>query len=120
MEVSIKVSGIAEVQAAFARLDLAMLRQVHDKLTLWAESIRDSATQKVPVRTGYLRSTIFAQVSEWIAEIGAEATYAACVEFGTRYMRAQPYILPALQEHLPMLEEILIEAIEAAKMEAGL
>ncbi|MCL6578958.1 MAG: hypothetical protein K6T73_06170 [Candidatus Bathyarchaeota archaeon] len=65
-------------------------------------------------------SFIYAKISEWVAEIGAEATYALFVELGTRYMQAQPYLYPAIQEHLPQLEAIICEAIDQAKAEAGL
>jgi hypothetical protein len=34
-------------------------------------------------------------------------------------MQARPYLYPALQEHLPRLEQIICEAIDSAKAEAG-
>jgi HK97 gp10 family phage protein len=75
--------------------------------------------RKVPVRTGYLRSTIYAEVKEWVVNVGAEAAYALFVELGTRYMQGQPYLWPAIQEYLPQLETMVKEAIELAKSETG-
>jgi HK97 gp10 family phage protein len=120
VEVSINIEGVEEFKAAMAKLDSGMQRHVHRQLVSWAADVKASARRIVPVRTGYLRSTIYAKIKEWIAEIGAEATYAMFVEFGTRYMRARPYLYPAIQEHLPRLEAIISEAIEYAKQEAGL
>jgi HK97 gp10 family phage protein len=97
-----------------------MQSKIHERLQSWATRIQRQAQKNAPARTGYLRSTIYGKVKEWVAEIGAEATYALFVEFGTRYMRAQPYLYPAIQEGLPSLERIIVEAIDAAKMEAGL
>jgi len=59
----------------------------------------------VPVRTGYLRSTIAFEAFErplmfWF---GATAPYASYVEFGTRYMAPRPYLRPALDSYLPKL-----------------
>jgi hypothetical protein len=34
-------------------------------------------------------------------------------------MMARPYLFPAIQEHLPMLETVILAAIDAAKAEAG-
>ena len=102
------------------RLDAAMQQQVQNCLVDWAEAIKAEAQKLVPVRTGYLRSTIYAKVKEWVAEVGAEAAYALFVEFGTRYMQAHPFLHPAIQTHLPELESIIISAIEQAKVEAGL
>jgi len=97
-----------------------MQRQVYRYLHSWASDVKALAKQLVPVRTGYLRSTIYAKIQEWVAEIGAEAPYALFVEFGTRHMQAQPYLYPAIQEHLPQLEDIICAAIDAAKAEANL
>jgi HK97 gp10 family phage protein len=118
--VTCEVEGFEEFKAALERFDSGMQRHVHKQLASWAEDVKTLAKQLVPVRTGYLRSSIHAKISEWVAEIGAEATYALLVEFGTGRMRAQPYLYPSIQEHLPRLERIICEAIDAAKGEAGL
>jgi len=120
VEVSLEIEGVEQFQAAMAKFDSGMQRHVHRRLVSLAADIKASARQKVPVKTGYLRSTIYAKVREWIAEIGAEAAYALYVELGTRYIRARPYLYPAIQEHLPQLEAIISEAIEDAKREANL
>jgi HK97 gp10 family phage protein len=114
------VEGIEEFQAAMLQFDGALQNQVYRFLASWAADVKAEAMRLVPVRTGYLRSTIYARISEWVAEIGAEATYAYWVEFGTRYMRAQPYLYPAIQAYLPQLEAVILAAIDAAKAEAGL
>ena len=102
------------------RFDSGMQRHVHRQLVSWAADVKASARKLVPVRTGYLQSTIYAKISEWVAEIGADAAYALFVELGTKYMQAQPYLYPAIQEYLPQLESIITSAIEQAKVEAGL
>lgn len=107
------------MQLAFQRLDNAMLQRVHEQLQAWCDLIVQSAQLNAPVRTGYLRSHIYAIVTEWVGEIGAEAFYSSFVEFGTRYMLARPFLYPAIQEYLPIIEQILGEAIEKAKLESG-
>ena len=119
VEISCDIDGVEEFKAAMERFDSAMQRHVHCQLASWAADVKALARQLVPVRTGHLRSTIYAKIREWVAEIGAEATYALFVELGTRYMRARPYLYPAIQEHLPRLEQIICEAIDQAKAEVG-
>jgi HK97 gp10 family phage protein len=102
------------------RFDSGMQRQVHSQLASWAADVKAQAVKNAPMVTGYLRSTIYARVKEWVAEIGADAAYALFVELGTRYMRAQPYLYPAVQQYLPELEAVIVSAIEQAKTEAGL
>lgn len=120
VEITCDVEGIEEFQAALGRFDAAMQERVRGWLLGWAQRVQDAARAKAPVRTGYLRSSIYAKISNWVAEIGAEATYALFVELGTRRMRARPYLVPALEEHLAELEMNIIGAIEQAKSEAGL
>ena len=63
----------------------------------------DVARELVPVRTGYLKSTIAAQIGEaTIGEVTAEASaeYAQYVEFGTYRQMAQPYFIPAIEAAL--------------------
>jgi len=102
------------------RLDSGTQRQVHRQLASWASDVKAQARKLVPVRSGYLQSTIYAKISEWVAEIGADATYALFVELGTKYMQAQPYLYPAVQQYLPELEAVIVSAVEQAKTEAGL
>lgn len=120
IEITYDVKGVEEFKAAMKQFDSGMQRQVHERLANWAADVKASARQRVPVKTGHLRSSIYSKISEWVAEVGAEATYAMFVELGTRYMRARPFIYPAVQEGLPKLEAIICEAIETAKREAGL
>ena len=120
VEVTCNLEGVEEFKKAVEKLDSAMQRQIHEQLAKWAANVKDAAKQLAPVRTGYLRSSLYAEIQGWTAKIGAEASYAGFVEFGTRYMQACPYIYPALQRHLPQLEQIILEALDAAKREAGL
>ena len=120
VEITCDIEGIDEFKAAMQTFDTGMQRHVYRQLASWVADIKALAKQLAPVRTGRLRSSIYAKISEWVAEIGAEATYALFVELGTRYMQAQPYLYPAIQEYLPQLEAIICEAIDVAKAEAGL
>lgn len=120
VEITCNLEGVEEFKKAVEKLDSAMQRQIHEQLAKWAANVKDAAKQLAPVRTGYLRSSLYAEIQGWTAKIGAEASYAGFVEFGTRYMQARPYIYPALQRHLPQLEQIILEALDAAKREAGL
>lgn len=73
-------------------------------LTKGLEEIETLSRQYVPVRTGRLRSTIMTErFSELEGAVMAYAEYAKFVEYGTRYMRAQPYLRPALMMSTPSI-----------------
>jgi HK97 gp10 family phage protein len=119
VSINVNLSGAEEFTKAIERFDSAMKNRVQEQLTGWAESVKADAERLVPVRTGYLQSTIYAKSQQWQIEVGAEAFYAAAVEFGTMYAQAQPYLQPAVEAYLPSLERVLLGALESAKVEAG-
>ena len=120
VEIAVDMAGAEGFKQALARFTTEMQNQVHAQLATWADGVKTEAKRLVPVRTGYLRSIIFARIQEWTAELGAEAAYAANVEVGTRYAAAQPFLRPAVEARLPELERGLSAAVELAKAEAGL
>ena len=120
VEIVFDVQGVDEFIQAMQRLDLALQEQVRKWLYDWAQRVAEQASRNAPVRTGYLKSTIYAEIKDWVAEIGAKAAYSYFVEFGTRYMAAHSFIYPAVQQFLPELEFNILGAIEQAKSEAGL
>ncbi|MCW4017363.1 MAG: HK97 gp10 family phage protein [Candidatus Bathyarchaeota archaeon] len=122
MSVSIKmnVKGAKEFSEALNRFDSEAQRQIQNKLAAWAESVKAEASRLVPVRTGYLKNSLYTRVQDWQVQIGARAPYAAAVERGTSNRGARPFLQPAVQKRLPDLERVLREALESAKTGAGL
>ena len=73
------------------------------------------AHQLVPVDTGYLRSSIWAENDGYsMVFFYAEADYAQYVEFGTFRMPAQEYFRPAVEAAL----DVLLSEAKAAQAEA--
>jgi HK97 gp10 family phage protein len=73
-----------------------------------AQDIEARAKERAPVDTGRLRTSIKAsRVGElhWKVQVGAE--YGVYVEHGTRHMRAQPYLMPAVEIVRPGLAEAM-------------
>lgn len=64
----------------------------------WALNVSRLAKARAPVRTGYLKKSIYARKigpKAWRVRVGA--SYGIYVEYGTRYMAAQPYLRPAIR-----------------------
>jgi HK97 gp10 family phage protein len=120
VSISVNVSGVEGFTNAIERFDSAMRSRVQEQLAGWGESVKADAERLVPVRTGYLQSTIYAKSQQWQIEVGAQASYAATVEFGTKNAQAKPFLQPAVEAYLPSLERVLFDAVESAKLEAGL
>ena len=66
-----------------------------------AQDILATANTLVPVRTGYLKSTIaIEQPSNFQIKVKATAPYAYYVEFGTKKMSARLFLTNSVNQHL--------------------
>jgi HK97 gp10 family phage protein len=95
MSWSVKIIGdtVTPKLAAFAG---KIEKAVEAELDVVGADMEDLAKSLVPVRTGYLQSTIYHTATGFILDFGAEADYASYVEFGTYRMAPRPYLRPAL------------------------
>lgn len=112
---------IAELAASLARLQPAAAKSTATE----AERIAARARERVPVRTGALRSSIRASkpgiaggdVTVTVSAGGQGVDYAAFVEHGTAHMAPQPFMRPAVDSGLAALESELAD--EVARIAAG-
>lgn len=103
-KVVIESDQTAEVSARIQ----SMVRKVIQEATFAVEA---HAKVEVPVDTGNLKNSIISSI-EAGGDRGVVSTnveYAAYVEFGTRFLPAQPYMLPAYNRVVPKVKDDLDE-----------
>jgi HK97 gp10 family phage protein len=84
-------------------------------------NILDEARTLVPVRTGYLLSTIGGQqVNAWSFQIFARAPYAGYVEWGTSRMAARLYMTHAIQMYGSQFAQTVNQAVVTSAQNCGL
>lgn len=86
--------------AALARLLESPQGDVGKEILRRTIKVERAAKQGCPVDTGRLRSSIAYRIeggNEVVGIVGTSVEYAPFVEFGTRFMAAQPFLRPALQ-----------------------
>lgn len=116
---NVSIDGLPELRAKLERLDHSMKEKVRHALVFEGEKIKTTAQSLCPVRTGYLRSTIFARIEDWLLKVGASAHYAAYVEFGTRFIKARHFLSRALELRMQALINTVNRAIDQAIKEAS-
>lgn len=114
VEMQTENEGAEATCTKLLRLDASLKSQIQKNLAQLAHHIENTAKQLVPVKTGYLRSTIFSQTYNWTAKVGATAPYAVFLESGTRRIRPRRFLSAAFETHLPLLRETLDDAVEGA------
>lgn len=77
--------------------------RTHDELSRLVRTaafqIEQQAKIAAPVDTGFLRGSIQTEILDpMTARVSVGAEYGIYVEFGTRYMAAQPYFIPAAEQ----------------------
>ena len=104
MSVSFKVKGVDRLVRQLAIKSKQARIATDRQLELSSKRIERMAKVKAPVDTGALKNSIFsAKAGNLTYKVTAPQHYAIYVEKGTRKMRAQPYLKPALDAELPKL-----------------
>lgn len=107
IDVKLEVNNIDQIKEALSE----QLATALEAIGMQAESY---AKLLCPVDTGNLRNSITHQQAGDAAEaIGTNVEYAAYVEMGTSKMKAQPYLEPALTEHIDEYRQILEEHLKS-------
>lgn len=91
----IRFEGLAEIEKALKKnLSMEAVKRVVKQNGAELEA---GAKRKAPVDTGTLKRSIGLELEDGglTAVVEPTAEYAAYVEFGTRFMAAQPYLKPA-------------------------
>lgn len=104
MSVSFKAKGVDRIVRQLAIKSKQARIATDRQLELSSLRIERMAKVKAPVDTGALKNTIFsAKAGNLTYKVTAPQHYAIYVEKGTRKMRAQPYLKPALDAERPKL-----------------
>lgn len=104
MSVRVRITGDKKLRAQLANLGRQARDACAEVVEEWADDVQNTAEQLVPVDTHYLQTQIEDRVDTRAlgAEVGIwddEAYYARFVEHGTSSMEAQPFLLPAFEQH---------------------
>lgn len=101
VQISVNMSNFDALSSCFDRLCEQYPEAVRQAMTNVAQNILVTANTLVPVRTGYLKSTIAVeQPSNFQLKVKAAAPYAYFVEFGTRKMSARLFLTNSVNQHL--------------------
>lgn len=126
---SVKVIGSDKLLKAFKELPEKMNKVLGDELEKTGEEIRDEAKRRAPVRTDALRESIkkkawrrngrttvkvladypktgrYRKAKTRKQAAGSREYYAFAVEYGTKHVEAQPFLMPAARKAENRLEQ---------------
>ena len=106
-----KIEGLDQLNVLFTNLSPALKKGFQATTGKYATSMYREMTSRVPVRTGYLKSTIGSSSSPDRLELYVTADYAGYVNYGTSRMKARPFFTAVVNEQSPKLIEELNKVI---------
>ena len=78
-----------------------------------ARHVETKAKEDVPLKTGATKNSINASPEGELAwRVGPTTEYAPFLEYGTRYMIARPFLIPALEQETPRLQRAIIQVTQ--------
>jgi HK97 gp10 family phage protein len=94
---TLKLQGQARFRRAMKRLDEEGQKCVRDEINATALEVTGEAKRRCPVDTGRLRASIRPRFDTdgFAADVYTDVKYAPFIEYGTKRMRAQPFLFPA-------------------------
>lgn len=101
-----------EIKMPSGDLSAAVKSAVSAALAEMGDNVCATAKANCPVRTGRLRRSLRVDPGEGCVYVGTDVYYGKYVELGTCRMRAQPYLMPALQENRGGFGDILAKHIK--------
>lgn len=144
MDVSVKITGLRELSAAFKRIDTDLPKELQAELKKVAEHVVGATQQRMPHRTGRAQRSVKARASTRgasIAAYGTAAPYGHWLDFGgsvgrghvpgvpwsgaiKREWRGVPrgsgrYLYPAIAESRDAIEEDVDDAVAKVAKRAG-
>ena len=119
----IKIEGLDKLEKQLKKN--ATLNKVRTVVRKCGADLQGTAQRKAPVGTpastgipGYVGGTLKRSIglelsdSGMTAEVEPTVEYAPYVEYGTRYMKAKPYLKPALEEVEPKFKAKMKELVK--------
>lgn len=102
-KITVEIKGDERARFKLNQLSLVKTEEIRRLVKETAINVTREAKKKCPVDSGRLRSSI-----RWVlylggltAEVFTDVFYGLFVEFGTKKMKAQPFLLPAWKGEMP-------------------
>lgn len=120
-DIRIEIANKDQIVAAFRKAPKLMRKSLTKAINSSLLTIGGKAARNSPVRTGNLRSSILdpdrglilANETSFSGSVGSGVGYGAFVEHGTRFMRAQPFLTPAVTDSNKDVQKFFTDAVDS-------
>lgn len=111
-KVQIKIKNLPQIRRAFAKAPRLTVKYVNRAIARSLLKIERDSKLNAPVDTGYLRASHTTRLLPLKGEVEPMARYAIYVHEGTRFMRARPFLLKAVNENERFVQDEFERAMQ--------
>lgn len=107
-----KIKGLKEFLREVSKKPPTVEEAIDKEIKLSALRVERRSKKIAPWDTGWLSNNIYANsVGFMQAEVISPVEYSIFVEYGTRYMFAQPFLFPSVYADWPLLQKRLTKLV---------
>ena len=112
---SVYLEGSYELAEYLGKYKDTVIEGTRKAVKLYGSMLQTKAMLYAPVDTGTLKRSISFKIEDGglTAVITPTAHYASYVEYGTRFMNAQPYLTPAFNKVVPQFKYAMNKVMKA-------
>lgn len=114
MKFDIDWDGIEELTVTINNSHRKAVQQAEKVLKNNTEKLKKEARGIAPEDTGFLKNNITTRYGGMTGEVTSKAMYSGFLEYGTRYMSAQPFMRPSLDKIHPMFLKDMTDVMKGA------
>lgn len=111
--ISITIQNLPQIRAAFRKAPALMVRNLNVAIRKSIFVVQAQSMRNTPVKTGRLRASTSTAFSPLKGEVGTHVNYDVFIHFGTRFMKARPFLQQAVDSENAQVQTFFEEAVES-------
>lgn len=117
--INIEITNIADIRRAFRLAPSLMVRELNVAIRQSVIRIGAESRRNTPVDTGRLRASTYERINHLRGEIGTNTSYDIYVHWGTRKMKARPYLQEAVEGNKNDVQRYFTGAVDRVLHDIG-
>lgn len=117
--IAIKITNLPQIKRAFNKAPNLMRRELNIAIKKSVFTIQAGSMRNTPVLTGRLRASHQSRFGDLKGEVGTHTTYDKFVHWGTRYMKARPYLYDSVQSSQDQVNRYFVQAVDKVLHQIG-
>lgn len=111
-DIQVKITNINQIRAAFLAAPAKMTVALNTAIKKSIFVIQAESMKNTPVKTGRLRASTRSLFAPLRGEVGTHVAYDVFVHWGTKYMKARPFLLNAVNTEQGQVDTFFREAVQ--------